>query len=41
MTQLNDSTLLKSGSYINGQWLTNTKQLTSVSNPATGKEITQ
>lgn len=40
MTQLIDSTLLKSSSYINGSWLTKTESSENVTNPATGTVIT-
>jgi succinate-semialdehyde dehydrogenase/glutarate-semialdehyde dehydrogenase len=40
MTQLNDSNLLKSTSYINGKWLPKTENKTDVINPATTEVIT-
>jgi len=41
MSQLIDPTLLKSTSYINGQWLPKTENMLKVTNPATGETITQ
>lgn len=41
MSQLIDPTLLKSTSYINGQWLPKTENTLKVTNPATGETITQ
>lgn len=40
MTQLIDSTLLKSTSYINGKWLPTAENTIKVTNPATGETIT-
>jgi succinate-semialdehyde dehydrogenase/glutarate-semialdehyde dehydrogenase len=40
MTQLIDSTLLKSTSYVNGQWLPKSENNAKVTNPATGEVIT-
>jgi len=40
MHNLIDSTLLKSGSYLNGKWLTKTETQADVVNPATGEVIT-
>lgn len=40
MTQLIDSTLLKSTSYVNGKWLPKTENNAKVTNPATGEVIT-
>jgi len=40
MNNLIDSTLLKSGSYLNGKWLTKTAAQADVLNPATGEIIT-
>ena len=40
MTQLIDSTLLKSSSYLNGQWLPKAENKANVTNPATGEIIT-
>lgn len=39
MTHLIDTTLIKSGSYLNGKWSTKAQQTAQVTNPATGEII--
>ena len=41
MTNLIDTTLLKSSSYLNGKWSLETEHKTMVTNPATGEVITE
>lgn len=40
MINVNDTTLIKSGSYLNGQWSLKAEHTTEVTNPATGEVIT-